>query len=63
MPSSLKYPFAWARYSGAWYGVACLHLGQYNWLDSIDEDKPDQLVKNVILSVDILGDRAKSYVG
>lgn len=24
IPSSLKSPFAWARYRGAWYGVACL---------------------------------------
>jgi hypothetical protein len=24
MPSSWKYPNFWARYTGAWYGVACL---------------------------------------
>lgn len=24
MPSSLKKPSFWARYTGAWYGVACL---------------------------------------
>src|SRR5690554_1716007 len=62
IPSSAKYPFAWARKSGAWYGVACLatvsKLFSLPLLLSLY-----QLVKKVILSVDMLADQAGCLYG